>query len=249
MIYFTGDMHGAQGVRGLSVWREGMGLTRDDYLVICGDFGLVWYPEGNPRREPDEDCLDWLEGRPWTTLFVDGNHENHDLLRAMPEVPWRGGLVHEVRPHVLHLVRGCAFDLPVGDHAETLLAMGGASSHDKEWRIEGEDWWPSELPNGADLDRCRATLDRRGWEVDWVATHDIPGHLKPMALVGEPFWSNRWEDDRLNDFLDEVDARLKFRAWYAGHYHFDGPVGDCRHAVLFDQIVRAGDMPEEEGDE
>ena len=48
----------------------------------------------------------WLEEKPFTTLFVDGNHENFDLLNTLPERQWNGGRVHVVREHVLHLMRG-----------------------------------------------------------------------------------------------------------------------------------------------
>ena len=44
-----------------------------------------------------------------TTLFVDGNHENFALLNALPEKHWNGGRVHEVREHVLYLMRGQVF--------------------------------------------------------------------------------------------------------------------------------------------
>lgn len=33
----------------------------------------------------------WLNDRPFTTLFVDGNHENFDLLNAYPVENWHGG--------------------------------------------------------------------------------------------------------------------------------------------------------------
>lgn len=247
MIYFTGDTHGSRSVNKLSRrhWPEGEGLTRDDFVVICGDFGLVWYPEGEGGWKEDRYWLDWLEERPWTTLFVDGNHENHDLLDAMEPVEWRGGRVHEVRPHVLHLMRGEAFDLPVGDHAETLLAMGGARSHDTAYRKEGRDWWPRELPDGADFERCRATLDARGWKVDWVATHDVPGRfLTDLVNKDEEDYGARVAPDRLNAFLDELDARLEYRAWYSGHWHTDYTLGDG-HCVLYYSIVPAGGTPEE----
>lgn len=44
MFYITGDLHGEYDIHKLSSKRFPMGnnLTRDDYLIICGDFGLVW---------------------------------------------------------------------------------------------------------------------------------------------------------------------------------------------------------------
>ena len=61
-------------------------------MIICGDFGGLW--DGGQK---DQHWLDWLAEKPFTTLFVDGNHENFDLLNALPEKEWHGGRVHEVR--------------------------------------------------------------------------------------------------------------------------------------------------------
>lgn len=46
MIYITGDLHGTAeyGRNRLLVrcWPEGRGLTRDDIVIVAGDFGYVW---------------------------------------------------------------------------------------------------------------------------------------------------------------------------------------------------------------
>ena len=70
--------------------------------------------------------LDFLEHRPFTTLFAAGNHENYDALRAYPLEDWHGGKIRRIRPSVLLLERGQVFD--VG--GKRIFAMGGASSHD-----------------------------------------------------------------------------------------------------------------------
>lgn len=80
-IYITGDKHG--NIRGLSSanWETGRHLSRKDYLVILGDFGLVWSQE---ESDSERYWLDWLNDKPWTTLFIDGNHENFDRLNQFP---------------------------------------------------------------------------------------------------------------------------------------------------------------------
>lgn len=46
MIYITGDLHGTAeyGRNRLLTrcWPEGRGLTRDDIVIVAGDFGYVW---------------------------------------------------------------------------------------------------------------------------------------------------------------------------------------------------------------
>ena len=44
MIFVTGDTHGEHDIHKLNTigFPEQKGLTRDDYVIICGDFGGVW---------------------------------------------------------------------------------------------------------------------------------------------------------------------------------------------------------------
>ena len=121
MIYVTGDLHG-NGLRFQpQYFPEQSEMTKNDYMIACGDFGCVW--NGDKSDDPQ---LDRLEGLPFTVLFVDGNHENFDALKEYPVEQWHGGMVHKIRPHVIHLMRGQAFKL----QGCTFFTMGGAQSHD-----------------------------------------------------------------------------------------------------------------------
>lgn len=42
MIYITGDIHGSPEHLGVHSFYEQKGMTRDDIVIICGDFGMVW---------------------------------------------------------------------------------------------------------------------------------------------------------------------------------------------------------------
>ena len=86
-----------------------MGEDEENYVIICGDFGLVWSYNGESASE--KYWLDWLNGKPFTTLFVSGNHENFDRLMAYPVEEWHGGKVQKIRPSVIHLMRGQVFDI------------------------------------------------------------------------------------------------------------------------------------------
>ena len=106
MIYATGDTHGSLQRFQPEHFPEQAGMTRDDYVIICGDFGGVW--DGGKK---DERNLDWLESLPFTTLFVSGNHENFDRLSKYPVEEWNGGKIQRIRPHVIHLMRGQVLDV------------------------------------------------------------------------------------------------------------------------------------------
>ena len=74
-IYVTGDVHGraecGSSRFAFRNWPLGRILTRDDVVIVAGDFGFVWDGSNAERY-----WLDWFESKPWATCFVDGNHEN-----------------------------------------------------------------------------------------------------------------------------------------------------------------------------
>ncbi len=124
MIYITGDCHADFRRFSTNIFPEQREMTKEDYVIICGDFGGVWNKdEESPREKWD---LNWLEDKPFTTLFVDGNHENFDRLYSYPVEKWHGGKVHKIRDSVIHLMRGQVFEI----EDRKIFTFGGASSHD-----------------------------------------------------------------------------------------------------------------------
>ena len=249
-IFVTGDVHGGAeyGSSRFSSksWPDGRTLSRDDVVVVAGDFGFVWDGSNTDRY-----WLDWFESKPWTTCFVDGNHENHRMLAELPETEWNGGRVHVARPHVLHLMRGQVYEL----ESYRFFTMGGAKSHDIEdgilepdtsdferrltmlqrkprarYRINHISWWAQELPSDEEYAEARRNLDAVSWAVDYIITHCAPTSI---ALMG----SRHNEADRLTDFLQEVKERAKYHYWLFGHYH-DNKAIDEKHILLWEQIVR-----------
>ena len=79
MVYATGDTHGNFLRFHAENFPEQETMTKNDYVIICGDFGGVW--DGS---EKEQQTLDWLESLPFTVLFVSGNHEDFDLLKRFP---------------------------------------------------------------------------------------------------------------------------------------------------------------------
>lgn len=124
MIYITGDTHSDFSRFTEENFPIQSEMTKNDYIIICGDFGGVWTFEEESSRE--KDTLDWLDNKNFTTLFVDGNHENYTRLYNYPMKKWNGGKVHKIRDSVLHLMRGEIFDID----NKKIFAFGGAKSHD-----------------------------------------------------------------------------------------------------------------------
>lgn len=243
-VYVTGDIHGWLDIGKLTPerWPGGMKLRRSDLLVICGDFGLIW---NNPIRLEEKFFIDWLDSRPWTTVFVDGNHENYDLLDTFPTSEWRGGKVAFLpgTRNVIHLLRGQVYEM---GRDGRWFCMGGATSHDIQSRVAGQSWWPRELPSEQEMDEGWANLERVNFQVDYVFSHEVPRRLRRFAMARH-FDPSREQDDPLSAYLQRVDDRLdhsRLRMWYAGHYHDDIMLRDEHHCVLYNQVVRLGELPD-----
>ena len=107
-IYLTGDTHLPLDIEKLNTtsFPEQKKMTRDDYVIVLGDFGLLWHE--------DKEYLwwkRWLEGKNFTLLWIDGNHENHEWIDSLPVSEWHGGKVHFISPNIIHLMRGQIFTI------------------------------------------------------------------------------------------------------------------------------------------
>ncbi len=124
MIYITGDTHSDFLRFEIDKFPIQTDMTKNDYVIICGDFGGLWTFEEESNRE--KYWLNWLNERNFTTLFVDGNHENFTRLYNYPIEEWHGGKVHKIRDSVIHLMRGEIYDID----DKKFFTFGGARSHD-----------------------------------------------------------------------------------------------------------------------
>ena len=253
MIYITGDTH-SEYERRLSVasFPEQKEMTKEDCVIIAGDFGGVWCQPGTKEYRAEAHQLDALDRRPFTTLWVPGNHENYDRLMSdeFETKEWHGGPVKVIRPSVLMLMRGEMYEI----EGLKFFAFGGARSHDisdgildgedpdwmeKAWRMErtgrylyrvkGLSWWEQEMPTEEEMQHGRDTLDRHGWQCDVVITHAPPRSVHLQMGIRE--------ENELADYLDEIRERLDYRLWFFGHYHDDGMVTE-KDILLYHQIVR-----------
>jgi len=232
MLYFTGDTHGTEDIRKLNSRRfpEGRHLTRRDHLVICGDWGFLW------EAEPDKTEEWWLrwfdETKPWTTLVVDGNHENHWRLAALPTVQRFGADVGQIAENVYHLRRGRVYTI----EGKKVFVFGGALSIDKADRILGVSYWPEELPSQREFYGAWDALEAHNFEVDYVVTHAAP--LETLRLV--KFDELSKFDDPTSQALQRLWDEVSFEHWFCGHYHVDADVGPMH--FLYQRVVSAADF-------
>lgn len=241
-IYITGDTHGYSDIYKLGVKRfpEGRELTINDVVIIAGDFGLLW---SDPPDKSEIWWLKWLSDKPWTTLFVDGNHDNHDMLSKLFVGEKFGGKVGRVRDNIFHLKRGEVYTI----NGKKIFVFGGAKTTDmvskvlrgnkfKEVkRIEGKDWWPGELPNENDKRNAWRNLKKHGNKVDIIVAHTLPSNI-----IGEYDKVYDSPTGRIDDptaiFLQRVCEKAEFDEYYCGHFHDDRKIDN--YTMLFDSVVK-----------
>lgn len=225
MIYITGDTHGQHDFWKLERFAESNpDLDKNDYLLIAGDFGGVW------NAETLDETLKPYEDLPFTVLFIDGNHENFDLLGSFPVEEWHGGKVHKIRPDIIHLMRGQVFDIL----GKTCFTFGGATSIDRWLRVEGKSWWSAELPSDEDMREATKNLARVNFEVDYIVTHSCDEralYYPPLRTSSKVF-----KAFPENGMLSYFEENVKYGHWYFGHYHVDGDLTDKKTALYNDVI-------------
>lgn len=233
MIYLTGDTHGQLDLEKLTSnkWSEQCNLTKNDYLIILGDVAIRWYDTklDGSLCAADQELVDFYNTKPWTTLFIDGNHENHHALAEYPITGWHGGKVHQISDSIYHLMRGQVFEID----GKTFFTMGGATSVDKYARKENISWWKEEMPSKEELEEGIANLEKHNMEVDYVLTHCCGSSLIPILL---PFGG---DTDTLTNYFDHLEFNfgLKFKHWYFGHYHRDRQI-DGKYTCLYNLVEK-----------
>ena len=223
-IFITGDTHGTFNRFSSRNWPEGKTLTKDDYLIIVGDIGLIWSNDPDNREEAYN--KKWFDSKPFTTLFIDGNHENHPRLKSFPDQELLGGTVKRVSDSIYYLLRGEVYTI----NNKKFFCMGGATSVDKVWRTEGISWWADELPSCAEYESGLNNLEKHDWKVDYVLTHTMP--LKVFNDFGiEPIMEEGPKGCPVANYLDMISEELTFKRWFFGHFHKNQTAGKftCMH--------------------
>ena len=221
MVYITGDMHGDIGRLFDKEWRR---LKAGDTVIVCGDFGFLW----NGDKE-EKEVLKYLGSRKYTVAFLDGTHDNFDLIGRHRETFWKGGKVHRIAEKLYHLERGHIFTV----EGHTLFVFGGGESIDKDLRLATGKWWRQELPDPQEMADAAERLDEVGRQVDYILTHEPPSPVKSAMLL------RRGETERinkLNGYFDQISRMCRYRHWYFGSLHEDRMITPA-HSCVFRTLV------------
>lgn len=275
MIFITGDTHGSQGVlnrlntENFYEQKEFDSNDKDkNIVIILGDFGCIW--SNNPEHKSSnleilngvlgEDkeekyVLNWLQNKPFTTVFIDGNHDNHPRINTYPITNWHKGKVHQIRENVFHLIRGEIYEI----ENHTFFAFGGAASHDiqdgildptefenyknfrnkwkqyynqnKMFRIKNYSWWESELPTEEEMQHGLKNLEKHNWQVDFILSHCCA--TSTMRLIDR--YPYLYQSDILTDYFEEIRCKTNYSKWLFGHFHNNIQI-NSKDILLFEQL-------------
>jgi|LGVE01.1.fsa_nt_gb hypothetical protein len=219
-IYVTGDIHRSLLKLNHIKYLAGLTLTKDDILIIAGDFGLLWYGE-----LIDSKLLTELNNKPWTTLFIDGNHENFDLLDKLPTVEKYGNDVGYVRDSIYHLRRGRVYDIL----GTSIFTFGGGLSIDKDTRTEGVDWWSREYASTEELDLAWKSIHKHH-KVDYVISHTPPSNILEYMVTNKFL-------DLTGEHLRDISQVLLYDHWYFGHMHVDAEITE-KFTCVYNKFIK-----------
>jgi len=221
-VLLAGDWHGNLGWALRVV--DHAADVHAEVIVHVGDFG-IWQGSAGMKylRRLDQR----LTERGLRLVFIDGNHENHDLLATYP-VGADG--TTPITATIRHLPRGHRWVW----HGHIWLALGGATSLDRDVRVPWVDWWPGEAITAAQAARVIAD-----GPVDIMLCHDAPAGVPRLEQrigpnpQGFPAAALRSAHQHRMLLRAVVDAVRPCQLWH-GHYHWayrDELVLDGSHRV------------------
>lgn len=222
MIFVTGDTHGDYSRFRDSKLRK---LKKNDSLIICGDFGFIW--DGS-RQE--QNFIKKLSSLKYNVLFIDGCHENFDMLRQYDVEQWNGGKVHMISENVIHLMRGQIYEID----GKKIFTMGGGRSQDIDIRRESGMWFEDEVPSAEEIQEGIENLRKNNNSVDYIITHEPPGFIKNCF---DGYAMERLETDK---FFEDIIKNCSFKGWYFGKCHVNKIIPQNFYA-LFDYIIPASE--------
>ena len=233
-VFICGDTHGTLDIGKIEQLKMKEELDYGDYLIVCGDCGVVWDKESLPEYTQH------FENIGCNVLFIDGNHENFDILNEYPVEYWNGGKIHKISEHIYHLLRGQIFEI----YGEKFLTIGGADSSDREYREEHISWWSDERISNDDINEAKQNLEKVNYKVDYVITHTPPTKtlnefVKILTQCGEdiPYYlKHKITPTKTSDMLDFVVKEVEYKFWFCGHLHIDEKINKTR--ILYADVVK-----------
>jgi len=211
MIYYTGDIH--RSMTEIFYFCNRTRPTHNDIIILLGDVGVNYF--GNKYDLELKRTLSKLKP---TLLCIHGNHEMRpEQILSYRVKKWNGGLVWAEPdfPNLLFAKDGEIYNIEGLHH----LVIGGAYSVDKAYRLSrGLHWWPDEQPSA----ETKAYVEQQiaTQSIDIVLSHTCPFKYQPVEAFLTLVDQNT-VDTSTEHWLDRIEDRLKYKAWFCGHWHIN----------------------------
>ncbi len=224
MIYLAADIHGHIRLERLKKLLQPYTFTDSDYLIILGDAGIIW------SETEHKEVQSFYERLPLTTLFLDGNHENFDLLETYPIVQSFGGTARKISDKIFHLMRGEIYTID----NKTFFVFGGGFSLKKLTNCSPITVWEQEMPCEAEYLNGIKNLTEYNYTVDYILSHVAPEEIAYRMNI--PLAE---QEIKLNRYLEGVREKSAFKKWYFGHHHKDKDGKNW--SAMYDRVLVLGD--------
>lgn len=226
-IYITGDLHG----RFPLYKRNVPNFNKDDYLIICGDFGYI-FSEKETKFERER--LDELQSQTngCNICFIDGNHENFNRLNQLETKYLFNNEVGIVRDNIFHLKRGRPYNI----EGNSIFTFGGAISTDRMTRIPEVNWWYQEVPTENEIVLGENVM--QSVPIDYVISHTCPFSVRKRIKCKELYNLYCPTEIALEKF--RRISKNNFKKWYFGHFHGDEKI-DNKFRMLYNDIIKLGE--------
>ena len=211
-VFVYGDLHGH--AQQLKAECDAAGVTIDDLVVLLGDVCVNYFLNNRDRVGKQI-----LSGMKPTFLCIHGNHEARPgTLPQYREMRWNGGVVYveDEFPTILFAEDGEVYEL----NGMKVIAIGGAYSVDKDCRLaRGWRWFPDEQPS-EETKRYVEEQVRKNPNIDVILSHTCPAKYTPIECF-LPGVDQSKADCSTEQWLDKLEEKIEYKAWYCGHWHID----------------------------
>lgn len=215
LLMIAGDWHG--NTRWAQAAIEAAYVKGADAILQVGDFGY-WPGEQSLGDGYLTKLNEQLEHYDLNLFWLDGNHENHELLNP----GFKSGRIQ-------HLPRGFRWQW----WGKTWMSVGGGVSVDKEWRTEGVSWFPEET-----LTPEQFEYSTREGKVDIIVSHDTVDNYRIPGVHA----AGKQGDDPTRDECDEcglTSGAHKMSCNQQSFFPADAIADSEAHRNLLGQIVDA----------
>lgn len=219
--FLKGDIHG--NLFEIIDFINRFNLGKNDNIIILGDCGIAWRKD---KKDLDQNIKLWNEcGNGVKLYFIDGNHENFNILNSLPIENNMG----KIADNIYHLRRGQVYEF----ENKKILVCGGADSIDKYRRIENFTWWKEEAISQETID------DIPAGHYDYVLTHCCPRSVfekNRIYLSTLQFLDENKINHSSEDMLEQLKNKITFDHWFFGHYHINRNL-DEKFTCLFEDFM------------